>query len=202
MLANQFVPPKMSVDEYLLFEEQSEERHEYYDGEVVHMAGTTLAHNRLVRRIANLIEGQSPSRCGIFTESIKTSVSSTKYVYPDVVMTCHPFDLQGDSLIIRSPCLIVEVLSKSTASTDRGIKWRQYRKMPSLWYYVLVEQYTMAVDVFSRVEQTDVWIQETFEEPNDVIAFARLNLELRVGAIYDQIDFTAEDAPAELESTE
>ncbi len=196
MLAEQFTSPKMTVAEYIAFEEQSEERHEFINGEVVDMAGTTLNHNSLVDSVKDLLKPSLRKRgCRAFSESIKVAVSETTYVYPDVVITCHPFDLRAESLIIRSPNLIVEVLSKSTAAKDRGIKWRQYRKMPSLWYYVLVEQYTMAVDVFSRIEQTDVWVQETFEQPDDVIVFARLDLEVRVGAIYDGIELVPEDAP-------
>jgi Uma2 family endonuclease len=202
MLANQFAPQRMTVDEYLAFEEQSEERHEYYDGEVVDMAGTTINHNSLVDSVKDLLKPSLRARgCRAFSESIKVAVTATKYVYPDIVITCHPFDLRGEALIVRAPCLIVEILSKSTASKDRGIKWRQYRKMPSLWYYVLVEQYTLAVDVFSRIEQTDVWVQETFEQPDDVIVFPRLDLQLRVGDIYDGIELLPEDAPTEPEPT-
>jgi Uma2 family endonuclease len=196
MLANSFASPRMTVEEYLRFEEQSEERHEYYDGEVVDMAGTTFNHNILVDSVKDLlkphIRGQG---CQIFSENIKVASSESSFTYPDIVVTCHPFDLRGGGLIVRAPRLIVEILSKSTASKDRGIKWRQYRKMPSLWYYVLVEQYTMAVDVFSRIEQTDVWAQETFELPDEIVVFPRLNLEIRLGAIYDGIELLPEDAP-------
>lgn len=180
-----------TVEEYFKLEEASEVRHEFYKGRMYAMAGSTLRHNRLVRKIAALIESQpSNSRCGVFTESVKVEViKDAYYPYPDVTLTCHPFDLQSQ-YIIRQPNLIVEVLSKSSVATDRGFKWQEYQKMPPLLYYLLVDQVKMAVELFARVEHTEQWTYQAFYKPEDVVVFPRLNFELTVGAIYDGIDFT------------
>lgn len=186
---------RYTIEEYLNFEEKSEVRHEFYDGEVYAMAGTTTAHNRLTRRIANLIENMpSLKKCGIFSENLKVEVTrGSYYPYPDIVLTCHPFDLRGDNLIIRQPRLLVEVLSKSTAQHDRGFKWPLYRKMPSLWYYMLVDQYATTVELFSRIEETQEWINTIYETTEDVIVLPRLNVELTVGAIYNGIDLVPDE---------
>ncbi|MVM37066.1 hypothetical protein GO730_04315 [Spirosoma sp. HMF3257] len=94
--------------------------------------------------------------------------------------------------MIRQPRILVEVLSKSTARNDRGFKWQKYRKMPSLWYYLLIDQYTMTVELFSRIEETTEWINTLYESPEDVIVFPRLNFEITVGAIYDGIELIPE----------
>lgn len=189
---------KLTYDEYVTLDSQSETRYEFYDGEVVAMAGITLRHNRLVRRIGNLIEGQpSNRRCGVFSESVKVEIYQTRfYVYPDLVLTCHPFDLQSQYMI-RQPGLIVEVLSKSTASADRGTKWKAYKRTPSLLYYLLVEQELMSIELFSRVENTDVWTYQTFEKADDLVVFPRLDFQLSVGAIYDGIDLTTPEEEPE-----
>lgn len=186
---------RMSFDEYLRLEQQSEIRHEFYDGEVIAMAGGTVNHNRLTRRVSNLLEGQPlSSRCEIFSENMKVEVRAGGHMpYPDVVLTCHPFDLRGNNQVIRQPRLIVEVLSKSTEKRDRSEKWRDYRKMPSLWYYMLVDQYRIMVELFSRIEQTDEWINTVHESLDDVVVLPRLNAELTLNAIYDGIDLLPED---------
>ena len=185
---------RYTVDEYLALEEKSEVRHEFYNGEVYAMAGGTVNHNRLTRRVANLLEGQAGLKsCGIFSENMKVDVRAGGHMpYPDIVVSCHPFDLRGSNLIIRQPRLLVEVLSKSTAHKDRGDKWRDYRKMPSLWYYMLVDQYSTTVELFSRIEETDEWINTIYESPDDVIVLPRLNAELTVSAIYDGIELIPE----------
>ena len=186
---------KLTVEEYLHLEEKSEVRHEFYKGEMYAMAGGTINHNRLTRRVANLLENQSSlKKCGVFSENMKVDVRDGSHMpYPDVIMTCHPFDLRGNNLIIRQPRLLIEVLSKSTAHKDRGDKWRDYRKMPSLWYYMLVDQYTTTVELFSRIEETQEWINSIYEAPEDVIVLPRLNVELSVGAIYDGIELVLDD---------
>ena len=193
MLAEQ--SRKYTIEEYLQLEEKSEVRHEFYNGEISAMAGGTINHNRLTRRVANLLEGQlSVKKCGVFSENMKVDVRAGGHMpYPDVVLSYHPFDLRGNNLIIRQPRLIIEVLSKSTAHKDRGDKWRDYRKMPSLWYYMLIDQYAVAVELFSRIEETDEWINTLYERPDDVIVLPRLSCELSVGAIYDGVELVPED---------
>lgn len=188
-------PPKLTVEAYLKFEETSDVRHEFRDGQVYAMAGGTVNHNRLTRRMASLLESQpSLKRCGIFSENMKVEAVRGVYMpYPDVVVACHPFDLRGDNLIIRQPRVLVEVLSKSTAYNDLGFKWQRYRRMPSLWYYLLVDQYKMAVELFSRIEETDEWINTVYEQPEDVIVMPRLDLELSLGAIYDGINLISDE---------
>ena len=195
MLANQTKEShRYTVDQYLVLEEKSEIRHEFHNGELYAMAGGTINHNRLTRRIATLLENQpSLNRCGIFSENMKVDVQSGMYMpYPDVVLTCHPFDLRGDNLIIRQPRMLVEVLSTSTARKDRGFKWQKYRKISSLWYYMLIDQYSTTVELFSRIEETDEWINTMYETVDDLIVFPRFHFELSVGAIYEGIELVPE----------
>ncbi|WP_170061140.1 Uma2 family endonuclease [Spirosoma aerolatum] len=195
MLANQ---PRSSsrytIDEYLALEEKSEVRHEFYNGELYAMAGGTVNHNLLIDNVKDQLKGQTKAKGGrVFTENKKVDVLSGMYMpYPDVVLTCHPFDLRGDNQIIRQPRLLVEVLSKSTARNDRGFKWQKYRKMPSLWYYMLVDQYSTTVELFSRIDETADWINTIYESLDDVIVLSRLGVELSMQAIYDSIELLPE----------
>jgi Uma2 family endonuclease len=195
MLARQHQTHKLTINEYLALEEKSEVRHEFYNGEVYAMAGGTLNHNLLIDSVKDCIKAQIKGKnCRILSENMKVEVIRDIYLpYPDLVITCHPFDLRGDDVIIRQPCLIVEVLSKSTARNDRGFKWQRYRKMPSLWYYMLVDQYSTTVELFSRIEETTEWINTIYENLDDVIVLPRLDCELTVGAIYDGIEVIPQD---------
>lgn len=192
-----------TVEEYLVLEEKDEVRHEFYNGDVYAMAGGTVNHNLLIDNIKDLIKASVKNNgCRVFSENMKVDVREGGHIsYPDIVVSCHPFDLRGNNLIIRQPRLIVEVLSKSTAHKDRGDKWRDYRKMPSLWYYMLVDQYAVTVELFSRIEETDEWINTFYENPADVIVLARLDAELSVQAIYADIEITPADDNGSTEET-
>ncbi len=185
---------KYSVAEYLEMEEKSEIRHEYYDGDIYAMAGTTMNHNRIVGRIRNLMERNFlPAGCDVFAENVKVeAIPNFYYPYPDVIVTCSPEDING-TYIVKNPVILVEVLSKSSASYDREFKLRRYKSIPSLQYYLLVSQNEYYVELFTRTEQKDIWTYQTFDNVNDVIRFERMNFEIQVSLIYENIKFSAEE---------
>ncbi|GAB3335925.1 Uma2 family endonuclease [Larkinella ripae] len=183
-----------TVEQYFKLEQTSEIRHEFYKGRMYAMAGSTLRHNLLVDAVKDLFKAHfRPKGCGVYSESVKVEVIKEGYYpYPDIILTCHPFDLRSQ-YIIRQPSLIVEVLSKSSVAADRGFKWQEYQKMSSLLYYLLIDQVKMAVELFARVEHTDQWTYQAFYKLKDVVVFPRLDFELTVGAIYEGIDMTVDE---------
>lgn len=187
---------KLTYPEYKTLDESSETRFEFDAGQVYAMAGGTVNHNTLVGNVQGILKPQIRKQgCRTFTENVKVEVlKGTSYRYPDVVVACHPFDLRGDNQLIRQPRLIVEVLSKSTEKADRGVKWQRYRKVPSLIYYLLVDQYKVTVELFSRIEETDDWINTLYESLDDLVVLPRLNAELSLQAIYEDIELVGDEA--------
>ena len=78
------------------------------------------------------------------------------YVYPDLIYTCND-NLKGDDLYIKNPSIIFEVLSDSTTSYDKDVKLRYHKRIKCLNYYVLVAQKEIRVEVYSRIDNTEIW---------------------------------------------
>ncbi len=177
-----------SFGEFLEFEKHSEIRYEFFNGEVFAMAGTSITHNLLVDRIKDLIKARfSPQGCYTLTESVKLqAIKDYYYPYPDVMLTCHELDKQ-ERYIIKNPSLIVEVLSKSTADTDKTFKWQRYKKILSLQHYLLVSQYEVLVEVFSRTDHPETWLYQSFDQLADEIRLENIDFSLSVEAIYENI---------------
>ena len=186
----QFEKRYLSIHEYFELEEFSDIRHEFYEGEVFDMAGTTLVHNVIVNNMADVLKPVfRPKGCQVFTESVKLEViKNTYYPYPDVMVTCHALDLQS-RYSIANPLLLVEVLSKSTANTDRDFKLKKYKKIHSLQHYLLISQYECSIELYSRIEQTDTWTYQVFEEMTDNIPFEKEGFFLPVAEVYDGVVF-------------
>jgi Uma2 family endonuclease len=181
-----------TVEEYFALEETSEIRHEYFDGEIFAMAGGTLNHNRLTRKVANLIERQAKNHCAVFTENVKLeAIKDFYYPYPDVVLTCNPFDLRQKNKISH-PSLIVEVLSTSTEKYDKTTKLKKYKAIASVHYYMLVSQYEMSVELYSRVSNA-LWTYEEFTEQNATINLEKLDITLSLSDFYENIVFENEE---------
>jgi Uma2 family endonuclease len=189
------VEPKYTISEYLKLEEESEIRHEYYDGEVFAMAGTTLIHNEIVDNIRTLLkEVFKPKGCKTFAESVKVEcIKNFSYCYPDAMVTCSAEDFKS-TYIVRNPSILVEVLSNSSANYDQVFKLKLYTQIASLQYYLLVTQYEYYVQLYTRSGKDDIWTYQTFANPTDQIPFDDLGFSLPVAAMYEGITFLPEEA--------
>lgn len=142
--------PFISPEEYLQGEPASDIRHEYVSGQVFAMAGAGENHNRISLNIAYHLRAAARGKpCGVFISDMKVRVKQQDaYYYPDVLVACEPLDTEA--LYKESPCLIAEVLSPATETTDRREKLHAYRTLPSLRYYLLVSQEQRRVECYFR----------------------------------------------------
>lgn len=147
----------LTEQEYLEGETLGHIKHEYVDGQVFAMSGTTLAHNTIAANMIVMLHGHLRGRpCRAFIADVKVRIATQlTYYYPDVVVTCDPRDLTAVTRhFVEHPVLIIEVLSLSTKQIDRREKLTAYRRLPSLVEYVLVDQKRRAVDVYRKVGET------------------------------------------------
>lgn len=182
-----------TVEEYLEFEKTSPVRHEYVDGEIYAMAGVSKNHNRIALDLSSIInQGLAGSRCEAFIENVKVKVSPSLYYYPDVVVTCAPGAIieNEDDYIIDDPVLIVEVLSKSTARTDRNEKLREYRNLPNLREYVIVSQYHVQIEVYRRQNAGEDWTKQTYSDLQSEIHFDSIGVAVSLADIYRRVRFS------------
>jgi Uma2 family endonuclease len=187
---------RISPEEYLEMERHAQTRSEYWNGDVCAMAGATRAHNLIVRNLSRgLNPRQSGKACEVYTNDMRVEVSPTgQYAYPDAAVVCGDpqfRDLIEDTLL--NPTIIIEVLSKSTASFDRGEKFEQYCRLSSLTDYLLVSQDRAAVE--HRTRQVDnTWQLILYYGLDAVIPLPSIGCELRMSEIYDMVQFPSADA--------
>src|SRR5438067_4427740 len=130
-------------EEYLEFEEKAIEKHEYYDGRIYVMSGSSVNHGRICRNVLSALHVQLRGRpCEAFNSDIKTHVeASDLYTYPDVSALCGEPRFESERRgVLLNPSVIVEVLSPSTEGYNRGKKFSHYKRIPSLREYVLIAQ--------------------------------------------------------------
>ena len=180
--------PKLTPEEYFLWEEKQLLRHEYLNGELYTMSGGTQNHGRIASNIIFIVKGHlRGGGCQVGNSDCRVNILETKdYVYPDVSVTCDERDRTAIQAI-QYPCLIVEVLSPSTASYDRGDKFRLYRRNPSLQDYVLVDAEKIAIDLYRK---NDLGNWEIFNyQSGDNIQLRSINLSFPIESVYEDIVF-------------
>jgi Uma2 family endonuclease len=178
---------RLSADEYLRWDADQPDKHEYIAGEVFAMVGVTRRHNivalNLARQLASKLEG---TPCRVFISDIKLEVAAANaYFCPDVMVTCDTADLKADQ-IMHAPTLLVEVLSPSTASYDRGEKFRAYRQIESLRDYILIDPDKQRVDGFRR-DLDGRWVVVDYP-PAASLNFTSLAVEIAWQAVFDGVD--------------
>src|SRR5579859_3881279 len=151
----------MTFEQYLLLVNNSDRYYEYYDGEVRLMAGGTSNHATIALNCGVALDQAlgDDALCRPYVTDKLVRVAPTKTLIPDVVVSCDTAD-HGDSQIIDSPILVVEVLSRSTEMTDRFVKLALYQAKVSIQEIIFISQIIQRVEVFSR--STTGWLYHQY----------------------------------------
>jgi len=181
-----------TVEEFLAWEREQEERYEYVGGVIRMMVGGTLDHNTIAGNVFSALRSQlRGGPCRVFVEAVKV-VSEGATMYPDVVVTCAPGS--GRSDVVPEPVIVVEVLSRSTEGFDRGPKLDAYQQIPSLRQYVLIAQDELRVSLYER--EPDSWRYRTIQDPDARLSFAVGGATIEVAEIYEGTTVAAAHARA------
>lgn len=169
-----------TVEEYLTLEETSESKHEYWDGEIVVMAGGTTNHNEIAGNFYShfkmAMRGQGYK---IYMGDVKLSIPRYRlYTYPDIMVISGVPVYEGTGItIVTNPTLIVEVLLNSTHNYDRTNKFKMYRSIAPLQEYILIDQYSANVEQFAKNSQ-DQWVLTEYESIQDNLVLHSMTFEI------------------------
>jgi len=197
---------RYTIEEYLALERQSEERHEYIDGQIYAMAGESNEHADISSNLVGILNPQlRGTPCRVWTKDSKVlsgpairAYKSIKglFSYPDIVVVCgEPRFLDDHRDVLLNPTVIIEVLSPSTESFDRGEKFRRYRThLASLTDYVQVSQALPLIEHFRR-QSNDEWVLSTVGDMTGSLNLGSINCTLRMSEVYDRVSFPEEETP-------
>ncbi|HYU33556.1 MAG TPA: Uma2 family endonuclease [Thermoanaerobaculia bacterium] len=180
----------LSAVEYLALERQAEIKSEYIDGEMVAMTGGTWLHGVIIGNLVFALKRRlQDTPCTVIPNDVKVRASPGIYAYPDVLVVCgEPLIEDGEGDVLLNPVLIVEVLSPTTESYDRGRKFENYQTLDSLKEYVLVAQDRPRVEHYLR-QDGHVWLYTDVSGLDSSVAFSSIGCEVALAEIYDKVTF-------------
>ena len=174
--------------EYLEYDLHSEHKNEFFNRQIYAMAGTSEKHNTISVNISSELRSQLKNKpCKVYAGEMRIKVQSTGlFAYPDLMVVCPEIQFSGDKPdTVLNPILIIEILSDSTESTDRGAKFAHYRKIPSLREYVLVSQNSQKIEKY-HLNASSKWELEETTEDNPKIEFHSISCILKLEEVYDK----------------
>ena len=184
-----------SPAEYLELEVNSDIRHEYINGLIIHKTGGTPDHNQLAGNfyaILNFALKRQPYQ--VFVTDQRLWIPNRKiHTYPDIMVVQTPLVFaEGRKDTIINPVMIAEVLSTSTTGYDKDEKFAAYRTIPSFQEYILIDQYTMHVEQYSKTDNNK-WIFSEYSNSHDSLNLAAIACQILLEDIYDKVDFAAKE---------
>jgi Uma2 family endonuclease len=182
---------KFTPQEYLAFERQSHERHEYLDGEIFAMVGGSERHAWITMNIgARLYPQMVEQGCRIYAENLGVRAKLAQgYFYPDLVIVCGEREFDDPQRdILLNPTVLIEVLSPSTEKYDRGDKFHAYRTIESLQAYVLVSQKVARIEQFIRREG-EAWDWRVTEGLEATFELVLVGASLPLAQVYQGVSF-------------
>ncbi|MDQ3088568.1 MAG: Uma2 family endonuclease [Acidobacteriota bacterium] len=191
-MQNLAVKQNYTLEEYAELEMASEERLEYFEGNVWSMAGASDTHEDIVSNIITELKTRLRGRgCKVYSSNLRVKVPIyPPYRYPDVTAVCGEriFENFLGLRVLINPALIVEVLSPSTATFDVGDKFTYYKSIESFTEYLLIDQDKPHVVLYTK-QTADAWLQREFNDLNDKLYLSSLDCEISVAEIYLDVEF-------------
>jgi Uma2 family endonuclease len=185
---------RLSSEDYLNLVNPNGTRYEYWEGELIEMAGTTIRHNIITGNLYNSLRANAKkNECKVFFIDVNVSLKQDHiYVLPDIVYTCNEED-KNSPRIIKNPVILMEVISESTELHDRKRKWNEYRRLKSLRYYLMVSQENYLVEMYSWKNERSLFSYQVFEGLDCIISFEDLGFNLSMKEIYDDVLITDQE---------
>ncbi|GAB2597376.1 Uma2 family endonuclease [Spirosoma areae] len=177
----------ISPEEYLAAERQALDKSEFFDGEIIPMAGATRNHNRIRDNInGRIIMHIEETDCQSFSSDMRVHLPATGlYAYPDIVIVCgEPELLPGGFDNLLNPAVLIEVISEGTEDYDRGRKFLRYRSIPSFQEYVLIDSQQVAVEVWRKNDLGQWTLMEQLAEPSGQFTIQTIGLTLSLAKVY------------------
>lgn len=182
-----------TIEEYLQMENASDVKHEYYRGEIFAMSGAKMQHNIIA---VNLLTGLGTrlrtGKCRPLGSDQRIHIEKNSlFTYPDISVVCGEIQtLNNDEWNVLDPTIIIEVLSSSTKTYDRGDKFKLYRDIPTLKEYVLVDSESINIEAF-RINDHRNWELIEYNSLADHLMLETVSVTMPLAEIYDGVNWTA-----------
>lgn len=186
---------KYSLQEYFEIERNSEEKFEYWDGNIWSTAGASPAHERVVSNMIFHLRTILDRKCSVFGSNLKIKVPVyPPYRYPDLSVYCGEgiYEMMDGLEVLTNPQMLVEVLSPSTEAFDRGDKFGYYKSIPGFTEYLLIAVNRPNVTQFIKQNENE-WLQREADGLDGKLFLPAFDIEILLSEVYLDVEFPPEE---------
>lgn len=186
-----------TIDEYWkLVETFPNHKYEFIDGFIRMLSGGSPAHGQIAVNISTLLNSAlRNSECNVYSSDVVLQLTSRRSYLPDVSVSCDPMD-RTQKKALKSPTLIVEVLSPSTEKIDRSEKLGAYQRYSTIQEILFVDLRELHVEHYHRVS-SHKWEVSFYEHQDDLIELTNMGISFTLRDIYLKVYLELEEAEEE-----
>jgi Uma2 family endonuclease len=188
---HEFAKQVYTLEEYFEIDKNSEEKFEFFEGNVWCMSGASPVHERIVSNSIFQFRTVLKDGCSVFASNLRVKVPAYgPYRYPDMTVYCGEgeFEKMGGLDVLTNPQMIIEILSPSTEGFDRGAKFTYYKSIPSLTDYLLIATQIPHVVNYTKQGENE-WVQREAVGLDAKLILPTFQIELLLSEIYRDIEF-------------
>lgn len=183
---------KLTIEEYLEMEDASDDKHEYFQGEIFDMTGTKMPHNETTANLFYQLKGNLRGKpCKPYGNNTRVHIEmNTLFTYPDITIICgEPITRNNDNLNVLNPAVLIEVLSTSRRNYDRVTKFGLYKDIPSLKSYIVVDSLAVSIEVHT-LNNSGEWTLSEYKTLDDQLEITAIGVTIALEDIYEDVKFT------------
>ena len=148
--------PQMTRDQFFAWAEVQDTRYEFDGFQPVAMTGGTVNHSQITQNIHFALRTRlRGTGCRPLGPDAGVATIGDAVRYPDALVTCTR--VTGTAHTVEGVVVVFEVLSPTSGRTDRIVKLREYRAVPSIRRYVILEHSSIGLTVFARADGEAEW---------------------------------------------
>lgn len=177
--------------EYLALEEQAEFKSEFFDGEIIPMAGASANHNKIVFNFCRAFPLEiGETSYEIFMSDMRLWVpSKNQYTYPDIMIIAgEPIYSDAKQMMVTNPCVIIEVRSPSTQGYDQQDKFKAYRSIPEFKEYILIDQRSYNIEQYTKLEDGR-WLLTEYNNEDQRLKLETMDFTISLKDLYKRVEF-------------
>ena len=173
---------RMTREQFFEWAQAQDEPYEFDGFQPVAMTGGTAKHNRIGHNVHFALRTRlKGGKCEALGMDAGVATVGDTVRYPDALVTCSP--VPDDSHLIPGVVVVFEVLSPTSGRMDRIVKVREYRAVPSIRRYVIVEYAFAGLTVLERADGDSNWTVTPLTD-GDVLQLPEIDITMPVAEIY------------------
>jgi Uma2 family endonuclease len=178
--------PRMTRAEFFDWAQSQDSRYEFDGFQPVAMTGGTVNHSQITQNIHFALRTRlSGSGCRSLGPDAGVATVGDAVRYPDALITCTK--VPGDAHVVPGVVVTFEVLSRTSGRIDRIEKLREYRAVPTILRYVILEHNSIGLSVYERSNREEGW-RATALTAEDTLQIPEVGIEIPVTEFYENVD--------------